>query len=142
MRSEFDEPKVLGRLVAAYWVTHAVNMEQHETRHKKQVAATETSQRGSSRSKTAKPRDVRTDCTADRSGTAVRGGSLYSAYSRNQTAALIPVPGIQTRERRQQLKQKQVTIMVTKAMHTWAAGMKEQLIKIEINMSAILAKQV
>jgi hypothetical protein len=25
-------------------------------------------------------------------GTAVRDGSLYSAYSRNQTAALIPVP--------------------------------------------------
>ena len=69
-------------------------------------------------------------------GTAVRDGSLYSAYSRNQTAALIPVPGIQTRERRQQLKQKQVTIMVTEAMHTWAAGMKEQLIKIEINMKA------
>jgi hypothetical protein len=39
-------------------------------------------------------------------GTAVRDGSLYSAYSRNQMATLIPVPGIQTgNERRQQLKQ-------------------------------------
>ena len=26
--------------------------------------------------------------------------------------------------------------MVTEAMHTWAAGMKEQLIKIEISMKA------
>jgi hypothetical protein len=26
--------------------------------------------------------------------------------------------------------------MVTEAMHTWAAGLKEQLIKIEINMKA------
>jgi hypothetical protein len=32
--------------------------------------------------------------------------------------------------------------MVTEAMHTWAAGMKEQLIKIEINMKKLLAKKV
>ena len=64
--------------------------------------------------------------------TAVRDGSLYSAYSRSQTDNFDSSAWYPKRERRQQLKQKQVTIMVTEAMHTWAAGMKEQLIKIEI----------
>jgi hypothetical protein len=43
--------------VAIYWVAHAVIMEQHE-RFRNLT-------RGSSISKTAKPRDVRTDGTAD-----------------------------------------------------------------------------
>ena len=69
-------------------------------------------------------------------GTAVRAGSLYSAYSRNQTAsfdssAWYPNSGTTTT-----IEAEQVTITVTEAMHTWAAGMKEQLIRIEINMKA------
>ena len=69
-------------------------------------------------------------------GTAVRDGSRYSAYSRNQkdnfeSSAWYPKSGTTTT-----IEAEQVTIMVTEAMHTWAAGMKEQLIKIEINMKA------
>ena len=74
-----------------------------------------------------------------------------SHNKRNQTAnssfhvlslsALNPVPGSGSAWHPNSgttttIEAEQVTIMVTEAMHTWAAGLKEQLIKIEINMKA------
>ena len=113
MRSEFDEPKVLGRLVAAYWVTHAVNMDstKRDTRNKsrlpkphKEVAADPKQRSHGMSGRIVQQIHVRSLFSL-LVRTAVRDGSLYSAYSRNQTAALTPVPGIHTRERRQQLMQ-------------------------------------
>jgi hypothetical protein len=45
------------------------------------------------------------------------------------------VPGIQNGTTTT-IEAEQVTIMVAEAMHTWAAGMKEQSIRIEINRKA------
>ena len=102
----------LERQVTIYWVTHVVNLEQHNS-DEETKSWLPNLKRGSSRSKTAKPRDVRTDRQQIhvRSlfsllvGTAVRDGSLYSAYSRTQTGRFEFSAWYPKRERRQQLKQ-------------------------------------
>ena len=102
----------LERQVTIYWVTHVVNLEQQNSDEEtkswlpnlKEVAADPKQRSHGMSGRIVQQIHVRSLFSL-LVGTAVRDGSLYSAYSRTQTGRFEFSAWYPKRERRQQLKQ-------------------------------------